>query len=67
MSPRAIAALPAAAGAVAFAAAVVHSEYDSDNLLDLAWLAIVPLAATGVVWWGNRLRPSGGGAVLGPA
>jgi len=48
--------LAAAAAAVAIAIVVVLPEFNSDKLLYLAWLSLAPLAAAGVVWWGNRLR-----------
>jgi hypothetical protein len=49
-------ALAAAVAAVAIAAAVVLPEYNSDKLFYLAWVSLAPLVATGVVWWGDRLR-----------
>lgn len=48
--------LAAGASAVAIAAAVVLPEFNSDKLLYLAWLSLAPLAAMGVVAWGDRLR-----------
>ncbi len=49
-------ALAAAASAVAIAATIVLPEYNSDKLLYLAWLSLAPLAAMGVVWWGDRFH-----------
>jgi len=48
--------LAAAVAAVAIAVAVVLPEHNSDKLFYLAWVSLAPLAAAGVVWWGDRLR-----------
>ena len=45
-----------AAVAVAIAIVVVLPEANSDKFFYLAWVSLAPLAAAGVVWWGDRLR-----------
>jgi hypothetical protein len=58
-------AMAAALAAVAVALGVVLPEFNSDKLFYLAWVSLAPLAAAGVVWWGDRLRlPAMGRAAL---